>query len=185
MLFWLSETGKIWGFQAFWSCSVDFPHYGDPLAEIGGSKCGGEGGGIFPTLCVECCLVFSVSHIHLLIVIVALYIQNPVRAYVYKNLPLQSQWYCVLQSYVSDWDIGGVLTHWTRWLPFWRRHIPICFRYIPICILIQIFSWDLFLRAWLDFNELMIINLAFLPGCNGLYGLHGSRCPLCSKRPLN
>ena len=35
MLFWLSETDKIWGFQAFWSCSVDFPHYGDPLAEIG------------------------------------------------------------------------------------------------------------------------------------------------------
>ena len=35
MLFRLSETGKIWGFQAFWSCSVDFPHYGDPLAEIG------------------------------------------------------------------------------------------------------------------------------------------------------
>ena len=69
-LFWLSETGQIWGFQAFWSCSVDFPHYGDPLAEIGhilgflgiiwrtcGSKCRGEGGGIFPTLCVECCLV--------------------------------------------------------------------------------------------------------------------------------
>ena len=67
MLFWLSETGKIWGFQAFWSCSVDFPHYGDPLADIGhmwgfwrtcGSKCRGEGGGIFPTLCVECCLVW-------------------------------------------------------------------------------------------------------------------------------
>ena len=48
---------------------MDFPHYGDPLAEIGhiwgfwalsgecGSKCRGEGGGIFPTLCVECCLV--------------------------------------------------------------------------------------------------------------------------------
>ena len=35
MLFWLGEMGKIWGFQAFWSCSVDFPHYGDPLAEIG------------------------------------------------------------------------------------------------------------------------------------------------------
>ena len=34
MQFWLSETGKIWGFQAFWSCSVDFPHYGDPFAEI-------------------------------------------------------------------------------------------------------------------------------------------------------
>ena len=34
MLFWLSETGKIWGFQAFWLCSVDFIHYGDPLAEI-------------------------------------------------------------------------------------------------------------------------------------------------------
>ena len=35
MLFWLSETGLISGLQAFWSCSVDFPHYGDPLAEIG------------------------------------------------------------------------------------------------------------------------------------------------------
>ena len=69
MLFWLSETGKIWGFQAFWSCSVNFPHYGDPLAwnwsyfgflgiiwRTCGSKCRGEGGGIFPTLCVECCL---------------------------------------------------------------------------------------------------------------------------------
>ena len=30
-----SETGKIWGFQAFWSCSVNFLNYGDPLAEIG------------------------------------------------------------------------------------------------------------------------------------------------------
>ena len=71
-LFRLSEThGKIWGFQAFWSCSVDFPHYGDPLADIGqnmwgfwrmcGSKCGGEGGGIFPTLCVECCLVLILA----------------------------------------------------------------------------------------------------------------------------
>ena len=27
--------GRIWGFQAFWSCSVDLPHYDDPLAEIG------------------------------------------------------------------------------------------------------------------------------------------------------
>ena len=35
VLIWLSETGKIWGFKAFWSWSVDFPHYGDPLAEIG------------------------------------------------------------------------------------------------------------------------------------------------------
>ena len=25
--------GQIWGFQAFWSCSVDFPHYGAPLTE--------------------------------------------------------------------------------------------------------------------------------------------------------
>ena len=74
MLFWLSETGKIWGFQAFWSCSVNFPHYGDPLAwnwsylgflgiiwRTCGSKCRGEGGGIFPTLCVECCLVWMTS----------------------------------------------------------------------------------------------------------------------------
>ena len=71
MLLWLSEAGKIWGYQAFWSCSVDFPHYGDHffgwnwsyLGFLGiiwrtcGSKCQGEGGGIFPTLCVECCLV--------------------------------------------------------------------------------------------------------------------------------
>ena len=34
MLFWLSETGQIWGFQAFWSCAVNFPYYGGPLAEI-------------------------------------------------------------------------------------------------------------------------------------------------------
>ena len=33
--FWLSETGKIWGFKAFWSCSSDLPRDGDPLAEIG------------------------------------------------------------------------------------------------------------------------------------------------------
>ena len=74
MLFWLSETGKIWGFQAFWSCSVNFPHYGDPLAwnwsyfgflgiiwRTCGTKYRGEGGGIFPTLCVECCLVWMTS----------------------------------------------------------------------------------------------------------------------------
>ena len=72
MLFWLSETGKIWGFHAFWSCSVNFPHYGNPLAwnwsylgflgiiwRTCVSKCRGEGGGIFPTLCVECCLVYN------------------------------------------------------------------------------------------------------------------------------
>ena len=35
VLFWLSEMGQIWGVQAFWLCSVDFPHYADPLAEIG------------------------------------------------------------------------------------------------------------------------------------------------------
>ena len=34
-LFWFSETGQIWGFQAFWSCSVVFPHYGAPLTETG------------------------------------------------------------------------------------------------------------------------------------------------------
>ena len=32
-LFWLSEVGQIWGFRPFWSCSVDFPHYGAPLTE--------------------------------------------------------------------------------------------------------------------------------------------------------
>ena len=29
-----------------------------------GSKCGGEGGGIFPTLCVECCLVLEMQWSH-------------------------------------------------------------------------------------------------------------------------
>ena len=31
----LVKQVKFGVFQAFWSCSVDFPHYGDPLAEIG------------------------------------------------------------------------------------------------------------------------------------------------------
>ena len=31
-LFWLRKIGQIWG---FWSCSVDFPHYGAPLTETG------------------------------------------------------------------------------------------------------------------------------------------------------
>ena len=69
VLFWLRETFQIWGFQAFWLCSVDFPHYGDPLTETGhiwgfwalsGEYAGVNvegGGGIFPTLCVEFCLV--------------------------------------------------------------------------------------------------------------------------------
>ena len=30
-----------------------------------GSKCQGEGGGIFPTLCVECCLVFNSLQLHI------------------------------------------------------------------------------------------------------------------------
>ena len=64
--------GQIWGFRAFWSWSVDFPHYCDPLTETShiwgfwalSGECVGvniEGvgsGGIFPTLCVEFCLVF-------------------------------------------------------------------------------------------------------------------------------
>ena len=65
-LFLLREMVQIWG---FWSCSVDFPHYGAPLTQTGhiwgfwalsgehvgvmlrGSR------GIFPTVCVEFCLV--------------------------------------------------------------------------------------------------------------------------------
>ena len=46
MLFWLSEIGKIWGFQAFWSCCVDFAHYGDPLADIGHMWVSGERVGV-------------------------------------------------------------------------------------------------------------------------------------------
>ena len=34
-LFWLGETGLIWGLWPFWSCSADFPHYAAPLAETG------------------------------------------------------------------------------------------------------------------------------------------------------
>ena len=56
-------------YQAFWSCPVDFPQYGDPMTEISHIWClwvlSGErvgvnvegGGGIFLTLCVEFCLV--------------------------------------------------------------------------------------------------------------------------------
>ena len=33
-----------------------------------GSKCGGEGGGIFPTLCVECCLVIHIMAGHAIVV---------------------------------------------------------------------------------------------------------------------
>ena len=65
MLFWLGEMGQILG----------FPHYGDPLAEIGhiwgfwalsGERVGinVEGGrGIFPMLCVEFCLVCHMSQV--------------------------------------------------------------------------------------------------------------------------
>ena len=99
VLFWLSETGQIWGFQAFsekpieemawnfacWYILTTFRtgvsrHFGRALwiflivvtlwlnlSYLGflgiiwrayGSKCRGEGGGIFPTLCVQCCLVW-------------------------------------------------------------------------------------------------------------------------------
>ena len=73
VLLWLSETGQIRGFRAFWSCSVDFPHYDYPLTETGhiwafyalsGEHVGVNvkgGGGIFPMLCVEFCLVCSVG----------------------------------------------------------------------------------------------------------------------------
>ena len=44
VLFWISETGQIWG---FWVIS----------GERVGVNCRGGSGGIFPTLCVEFCLV--------------------------------------------------------------------------------------------------------------------------------
>ena len=69
-LIWLSETGQNLGFRAFWSCSIDFLHYGVPLTETGHiwgfwalsqwrrcrSKCREGSGGIFLTLCVEFCV---------------------------------------------------------------------------------------------------------------------------------
>ena len=63
--------GHLWGFWAFWSCSADFPHCDAPLTETGhilgywafsgeyGGVCGERGGDIFPTLCVEFCLVLK------------------------------------------------------------------------------------------------------------------------------
>ena len=74
-----SNFGAIWGSWAFWSCSVDFLHYGSLLTltetgHIGGFWASGErgwrtgqggwvgwGGGIFPMLCVEFCLVFNMN----------------------------------------------------------------------------------------------------------------------------
>ena len=80
MLFWLSETGQIWGFQAFSSCSVDFPHYGDPLAEIGhiwgfwalsgereGVNVEGRAEAYFRRFASEFCLVFKYVDISYLI----------------------------------------------------------------------------------------------------------------------
>ena len=66
--------GQIGGFRPIWSCSVDFPHCGAPLTEtghiwgfwelsgevVGVNVEGGGSGGIFPTLCVEFCLVVHV-----------------------------------------------------------------------------------------------------------------------------
>ena len=74
VLFWLSETGQIWGFQAFsgkpieemawnfecWCILTTFRIDKIMVFRTCGSKCRGEGGGIFPTLCVECCLVYNV-----------------------------------------------------------------------------------------------------------------------------
>ena len=70
MLFWLSETGKIWcfpgilvvlcGFSSLWwpfGWNWSYLGFLGIIWRTYGSKCRGEGGGIFPTLCVECCLV--------------------------------------------------------------------------------------------------------------------------------
>ena len=63
----------------FWSCSVDFPHFGAPLTwwnwsylvfpgiiwRTPGSKCWGESGGIYSMFCVEFCPVFHVKCSHI------------------------------------------------------------------------------------------------------------------------
>ena len=57
VLFRLGETGQIWCFRAFWSCSVDLGLLGI-IWRMCGSKCRGGSEGIFPTLCVEFCQVW-------------------------------------------------------------------------------------------------------------------------------
>ena len=74
MLFWLGETGKIWGFpdilfvlcgfsSLWWPFGWNWSYFGflGIIWRTCGSKCREEGGGIFPTLCVECCLVRNIS----------------------------------------------------------------------------------------------------------------------------
>ena len=122
MLFWLSETGKIWGFQAFWSCSVNFPHYGDPLAwnwsylgflgniwRTCGSKCRGEAGGIFPTLCVECCLVVNKIVVH----------YSFTKAY--SKCPFDNKWALASTLYTHPRDIFIIGP------TFYRRNLDILF----------------------------------------------------------
>ena len=57
-LFWLSEMGQIWGFRAFWSCSVDLGFLGI-IWKTCRSKCRGGSRDIFPMLCVQFCLVLD------------------------------------------------------------------------------------------------------------------------------
>ena len=84
MLFWLSETGKIWGFPGilvvlcgfsslWWPFGWNWSYLGflGIIWRTHGSKCRGEGGGIFPTLCVECCLV-----VLCFVVVMQLFIMN-------------------------------------------------------------------------------------------------------------
>ena len=147
MLFWLSETGKIWGFQAFWSCSVDFPHYGDPLVEIGhswrfwrtcGSKCRGEGGGIFLTLCVECCLVLRMV-LEVLVTVwllgnLWLQLQSMV-AVVYTGLLYTSICKVSNDNFRNSW--------WWTISIIYRVHVFCCeiySKYIYICIYIYIYA---------------------------------------------
>ena len=78
MLFWLSETGQIWGFHSilvmlcgysslWWPFGWNWSYLGflGIIWRTCGStgKCRGGSGGIFPTLCVEFCLVWYVPNI--------------------------------------------------------------------------------------------------------------------------
>ena len=74
MLFWLSEMGQIWGFHGslvvlcgysslWWPFGWNWSYLGflDIIWRTCGSKCRGGNGGIFPTLCVEFCLIHFVT----------------------------------------------------------------------------------------------------------------------------
>ena len=59
-----------------------------------GSKCRGEGGGIYPTLCIECCLVFHINRTKSLL------------SYLWDRLPNT-----IFLEPVSDEEVEGIINN--------------------------------------------------------------------------